>query len=128
VPQADLAALYGAASAVAIVSLYEGFGMPALEALACGAPVVAGNRGSLPEIVGEAGLIVDPLDISSIAAGLAQAVTDTPIADQLRQAGPARARAFDWPTAARVTRASLEQAGQPDQHTPLPSPPRSAAN
>jgi glycosyltransferase involved in cell wall biosynthesis len=128
VPQADLAAVYGAAAAVAIVSLYEGFGMPALEALACGAPLVAGNRGSLPEIVGEAGLIVDPLDVSAIAAGLERAVRDWPTAERLRQAGPKRARAFDWPTAARVTRAALEQAGEPTQHTPPPSPPRSAAN
>src|SRR5437870_12352728 len=76
VPDADLPALYGGAACVAIVSLYEGFGMPALEALACGAPLVASNRGSLPEIVDQAGLIVDPLQVDSIADGLSRAVAD----------------------------------------------------
>src|SRR5205807_4231072 len=87
VPQADLPALYSGAAAVAIVSLYEGFGMPALEALACGAPLVAGNRGSLPEIVARAGLLVDPLDVASMARGLEQAVGDSALASRLRAAG-----------------------------------------
>ena len=110
VPDEDLPALYSGAAAVAIVSLYEGFGMPALEALACGAPLVASNRGSLPEIVGDAATIVDPLDVASIAAGLSQLLNDDTWSSQLRAAGPPRAAAFTWGAAARVTRAALEQA------------------
>jgi len=105
VPDADLAALYSGAACVAIVSLYEGFGMPALEALACGAPLVASNRGSLPEIVGNAGLLVDPLDIGSIAAGLERAVGDV----SARESGPRRAASFTWRAAAQVTLQTLEQ-------------------
>jgi glycosyltransferase involved in cell wall biosynthesis len=128
VPDADLPALYGAAACVAIVSLYEGFGMPALEALACGAPLVAGNRGSLPEIVGQAGLIVDSLDVGSIAAGLVSAVGDRAVRDRLRAAGPVRAAEFDWASAARVTRRALERAHQPDAGKSTRSPARCVAS
>jgi glycosyltransferase involved in cell wall biosynthesis len=128
VPDADLPGLYGGAACVAIVSLYEGFGMPALEALACGAPLVAGNRGSLPEIVGQAGLIVDSLDVESIAAGLASAVGDPSVRDRLRAAGPLRAADFEWATAARVTRRALERAQQPDAGKSVRSPVRSVAS
>jgi glycosyltransferase involved in cell wall biosynthesis len=102
--------------------------MPALEALACGAPVVASNRGSLPEIVGDAGVVVDPLDIGSIRNGLERAVGDVHLRDALREAGPRRAARFDWAAAARVTRDVLEQAYRPTAHTRLRSPPPSAAS
>jgi glycosyltransferase involved in cell wall biosynthesis len=128
VPDTDLPALYGGAAAVALVSLYEGFGMPALEALACGAPVVAGNRGSIPEIVGAAGLVVDSLDINSIARGLGRAVNDAETADRLRQLGPHRARSFTWEDAANVTHAVLERVGQAASQTALPSRPPPAAS
>jgi glycosyltransferase involved in cell wall biosynthesis len=113
VPDADLPALYSGAACVAIVSLYEGFGMPALEALACGAPLVASDRGSLPEIVGDAGLVVDPLEVGSIASGLERAVCDAGVSAALRAGGPRRAAQFDWAAAARVTRQVLEQASLP---------------
>jgi glycosyltransferase involved in cell wall biosynthesis len=128
VPDEDLPALYSGAAGVAIVSLYEGFGMPALEALACGAPLVASNRGSLPEIVGDAGIIVDPLDVTSIGSGLERAVGDVRLRDVLRQAGPRRAAGFDWASAARVTRQVLEQAYRPSGSTLLRSQPPSAAS
>jgi glycosyltransferase involved in cell wall biosynthesis len=128
IPDADLPALYSGAAGVAIVSLYEGFGMPALEALACGTPLVAGNRGSLPEIVGEAGIIVDPLDVASISRGLERVVGEPALREVLRQAGPRRAAHFDWATTARVTRQVLEQAYRPGADTPPRCPPPSAAN
>jgi glycosyltransferase involved in cell wall biosynthesis len=108
------------------VSLYEGFGMPGLEALACGAPLVASNRGSLPEIVGDAALIVDPLNEASIAFGLERAVGDRAERERLRKAGPLRAAAFDWHEAARVTRSVLEWAGRPGPARQLPCWPSSA--
>ena len=116
VPDDDLPALYSGAACVAIVSLYEGFGMPTLEALACGAPVVASNRGSLPEIVADAGVLVDPLDTQSIAGGLEQALARA----DLRERGPRRAADFNWPAAACVTQRALEEAGR---QVPGKSPP-----
>ncbi|MBI2755236.1 MAG: glycosyltransferase family 4 protein [Chloroflexi bacterium] len=99
----DLPALYSGAACVAIPSLHEGFGIPALEALACGAPVLASNRSALPEIVGQAGLQVDPLSLDSIAEGLRRILLDDTLARSLREAGPVRARVFTWAEAGRVT-------------------------
>jgi glycosyltransferase involved in cell wall biosynthesis len=125
VPDSDLPALYSGAACTAIVSLYEGFGMPSLEALACGAPLLASNRGSLPEIVGDAGLIVDPLDVGAIASGLERLLRTASVRDELRDKGPRRAASFDWAAAAAVTRQVLERAaGSPARRPPqsrLPS-------
>jgi glycosyltransferase involved in cell wall biosynthesis len=128
VPDADLPALYSGAACVAIVSVYEGFGMPALEALACGAPLVASNRGSLPEIVAEAGVLVDPLQVGSIASGIERALTEPALQAELRQRGPSRAAAFDWAAAASVTRQVLEQASRSGARKPPRSPSPSAAS
>jgi glycosyltransferase involved in cell wall biosynthesis len=128
VTDADLPALYSGATCVALVSLYEGFGMPALEALACGAPLLIGNRGSLPEIGADAAVVVDPLRVDDIACGLGRLVGDAALRDELHQHGPARAAHFDWPTAARVTRQALEHALRPADDRRFPSPPRSAAS
>jgi glycosyltransferase involved in cell wall biosynthesis len=128
VPEADLPALYSGAACVAIVSLYEGFGMPALEALACGAPLLASNRGSLPEIAGDAAIIVDPLRTASIAAGLQHLVTDAHRRTELRERGLQRARRFSWAMAARITRQALEQAFAPSAPAPVPWQRPSAAS
>jgi glycosyltransferase involved in cell wall biosynthesis len=128
VPDEDLPALFGGAACVAIVSLYEGFGMPALEALACGAPLLVSNRGSLPEIAGDAAVVVDALSVPSIASGLERLIRDSRLGEDLRARGPRRAASFDWSSAARVTLESLERAFRPRAGRPSPSPPRSAAS
>jgi glycosyltransferase involved in cell wall biosynthesis len=96
----ELARLYRGARVVAYVSLYEGFGLPVLEAMACGAPVVAARRGALEEVAGGAAVLVDPLDPDAIAAGLHEAIDRR---EELRPLGLARARVFDWHKVARET-------------------------
>jgi glycosyltransferase involved in cell wall biosynthesis len=96
-------ALLGGALALAYPSLYEGFGFPALEAMACGTPVVASRVSSLPEIVGPASVLVDPLDADSIAEGLVRVIDDASLRARLREAGLARAAEFDWGRTARAT-------------------------
>ncbi|HEX8728100.1 MAG TPA: glycosyltransferase, partial [Ktedonobacterales bacterium] len=92
---------YSLAAVVAMPSLYEGFGIPVVEAMVCGAPVVASTGGSLPEIVGDAGLLVAPDDTSALADALVRAVGDAQLREQLITRGYARARAFNWDAAAR---------------------------
>ena len=96
VPDADLAGLLSAAAVFLYPSLYEGFGLPVLEALACGCPVVTSNRASLPEVVGDAARVCDPLDVSALADAVASLLTDAGEAAALRRAGPARAATFTW--------------------------------
>jgi glycosyltransferase involved in cell wall biosynthesis len=98
----QLAALYAHASCLAIPSLHEGFGLPAIEAMACGSPVVAGRTGALPEITGGAAVLVDPLSSASIADGIEQATKDRAA---LIVRGRAHASAFSWTRAAADTAA-----------------------
>lgn len=102
VSDAERQALYRDAAAVVVPSLHEGFGLTALEAMACGVPVVSSNRGSLPELVGDAGLLVDPLDAEAMSGALVTALRDRATRDRLAAAGPARAAAYSWDASART--------------------------
>ena len=103
VDDATLQALYRAATVVAYPSRYEGFGLPALEALAVGAVLVTSSTTALPEVVGDAAVLVDPEDTASLAAGLARAITDEALRVRLATAGPARAAEFSWTASAAST-------------------------
>jgi glycosyltransferase involved in cell wall biosynthesis len=104
----DLVALYNLADALAFPSLYEGFGLPVVEAMACGTPVVTSPNGSLAEIVGGAAELVDPIRVDSIAAGLRRVLSDPWRRAALREAGLAQAARFSWETAAAQTRQVYE--------------------
>jgi alpha-1,3-rhamnosyl/mannosyltransferase len=108
VAEADLPALYAGAEVFAFASRYEGFGLPPLEALACGAPVLCCDTSSLPEVVGGAALRVAPTP-DALAAGLARLLGDAALRARLRAVGPARAAQFSWKKTAQATLAVYEQ-------------------
>lgn len=110
VPERDLPALYTGALCFVYPSYFEGFGLPPLEAMSCGAPVIAGNRTSLPEVVGDAGILVDPFDTDAIGAGLARLIGDEDLRATLRRRGLERAALFSWHDTARRTLQVYEQA------------------
>jgi glycosyltransferase involved in cell wall biosynthesis len=103
VPEVDLPALYSGALCFAYPSFFEGFGLPPLEAMRCGTPVLVSDRTSLPEVVGDAGLLVDPFDTDAISAALARLIDDEELRRRLRERGLARAARFDWRETARRT-------------------------
>ncbi len=112
VPDVDLPALFAACDAFVFPSLYEGFGLTPLEAMACGAPVVCSDTSSLPEVVGDAALLVNPRDAADIAAAIERVTTDQPLRDELRAKGIAQAAKFSWERAARETLAIYEKVAQ----------------
>ena len=99
----QLAALYRAATVVAVPSLDEGFGLPVLEAMAAGAPVVAANRGALPEVAGDAALLVDSDEPEDWATTIGLLVEDRERRDQMTMVGIERAKKFTWEQTARMT-------------------------
>jgi glycosyltransferase involved in cell wall biosynthesis len=103
VPDADLAALYSGARAFVYPSLYEGFGLPVLEAMQCGTPVITSDVSSLPEVVGNAGLLVPPTDADALATALLRLLTDDMLAADLSRQGLARAADFSWDRTAQLT-------------------------
>jgi glycosyltransferase involved in cell wall biosynthesis len=109
----DLPALYNLAAAFAYPSIYEGFGIPPLEALACGTPTVTADNSSLPEVVADAAVLVSAEDVGSIASGIARVVSDEGLRARLRAAGPEQARKFTWEQAAKQVLTCYERAVQP---------------
>lgn len=103
VNDADLPGLYSGAELLAFPSLYEGFGLPPLEAMACGTPVVTSDVSSLPEVVGDAALTVNPFDVEALAAALMRVLTDSTLRKDLRERGLRHAARFTWSRTARET-------------------------
>ena len=112
VPQTDLPALYSGALCFVYPSYFEGFGLPPLEAMKCGAPVIVGNRTSLPEVVGDAALAVDPFDVEAIASAMKRLINDLDFRKDLSVKGQMRAETFDWRETARKTLAIYEEVVQ----------------
>jgi len=112
VPDADLPSLFGGARLFVFPSLYEGFGLPVLEAQTYGVPVMTANNSSLPEIAGDAALLVDPTDVDAIAAAMLRLSQDEPLRQRLITAGYANVKRFSWEKAARETLAVLAQAAR----------------
>ena len=114
VSEAELRALYAGCSAFVYPSLYEGFGLPVLEAMAAGAPVVTSSVSSLPEVAGGAALLVDPQDVDAIGGALARVLADDALAAELRRRGLKRARGFSWERTARETLGLLREIAAAD--------------
>ena len=95
-PDETLAILYRLAALFAFPSLYEGFGLPPLEAMASGTPVVTSNVSALPEVTGGAAFLADPYDVESIGEGMRRVLTEPALADDMRRHGLVRAREFSW--------------------------------
>ena len=96
VPEARLPTLYRGAEALVFPSLYEGFGLPILEAMACGTPVVTSNVTAMPEVAGDAAVLVDPASVEQIADAIGRVMLDTSLRAELQKKGPARAAQFSW--------------------------------
>jgi alpha-1,3-rhamnosyl/mannosyltransferase len=104
-----LPALYSGALCFVYPSFFEGFGLPPLEAMQCGVPVVIGNRTSLPEVVPDAAVAVDPFDVHAIARAIEDLINQPVLRDELRVKGLARAHLFNWDDTARRTLKVYEQ-------------------
>ncbi len=113
VPDADLPALLTGAACFVYPSFYEGFGLPPLEALACGAPVVASNASCLPEVLGDAALYAAPADTEGIGRAIERLLDDSGLRATLRERGLAQARRFTWDAAAGQLLAAYDSAVRP---------------
>src|SRR5439155_17364884 len=111
VSEADKVALLGGAVALVYPSLYEGFGFPVLEAMACATPVVTSDVSALPEVAGDAAILVSPGDVDAIAGGMDRVLRDDALRERLAASGPVRAASFRWEDTARRTVRVLRDAG-----------------
>lgn len=109
VDSADLPAVYAGADVFCYPSMYEGFGLPPLEAMACGTPVITSQVSSLPEVVGDAALLIDPHDVESLSESLNRLLSDQALQKELRQRGLARAKRFSWERTARETASAYRE-------------------
>lgn len=116
VSDANLVRLYQGAEALVMPSFDEGFGLPAVEAMACGVPVIASRAGALPEVVGDAGLLFDPHQPAELAERLAQVLSQEPLRREMRRRGLARAAEFSWERSARNVVEVLEQVLRSEEH------------
>jgi glycosyltransferase involved in cell wall biosynthesis len=110
VPSEDLLYLYNSAEMLAHPAFYEGFGLPPLEAMACGLPAVVSNVASLPEVVGDAGLLIDPHEVDELTVAMWRVLNDGQLREEMRQKGLRQAGRFSWERAARETVAIYERA------------------
>src|SRR5437588_2422250 len=110
VAENDLSALYSGATCFVYPSFFEGFGLPVLEAMQCGAPVIAGNRTSIPEVVGDAALFFDPFDTTALAQAISKMIDNSDFRSEMRVKGLARAREVDWKQTARMTLQAYQKA------------------
>ena len=109
VPERDLPALYSGALCFVYPSYFEGFGLPPLEAMKCGAPVIVGNKTSLPEVVADAALTVDPFDVDAIAGAIRRLINDSALRRELNVKGQERAKEFNWRETAKKTLAVYKE-------------------
>jgi glycosyltransferase involved in cell wall biosynthesis len=110
VSREELSVLYSGANCFVFTSLYEGFGLPILEAMKCGCPVLTSNISSMPEVAGEAGILVNPLEVKDIARGIIEVIRDKEIREALRKKGFEQVKKFSWEKAARETLKLYEKA------------------
>jgi len=109
IDDADLPAFYSGAAAYILASLYEGFGLTVLEAMACGTPVIAANTTAIPEVVGDAGLLFNPLDVDELVSAIDEVISDEGFSNSLVQKGFQRARSFSWERSAQMLLGLLER-------------------
>lgn len=110
VAESDLPALYSLATLFVYPSLYEGFGLPVLEALACGAPVITSNNSSLPEVAGDAAVLVEPRDVEALIEAMNCLLNDSALRQEMSRRGPERAKKFSWDSSARQLLAAFDKA------------------
>jgi len=120
--QEELPDFYSAAEVLVFPSIYESFGLPILEAMACGAPVVTSNRSACSEVAGGAALLVDPEDWEAIANAIERVLSDTGLREELRAAGFKRAKEFSWQATAAQTLAVYQELGQGIQSSATGNP------